>query len=84
MHCPSGDDPMTRHDETDCTNVTATGGRGIGQQGNLCHVDCANRGMCDYLSGVCTCFAGFYGADCTLYSALATRSYNLAVSAPKV
>lgn len=71
-HCPSGDDPYTALvDETDCTNVTAAGGYGVGRSGNLCHVDCANRGSCDYASGVCNCFQGSYGHDCTLLSALA-------------
>merc|ERR1719217_331048 len=47
-HCPSGDDPYTTHvDETNCTGVTAAGGYGVGEKGNLCQVDCANRGKCD-------------------------------------
>ena len=37
-HCPSGDDPLTEVDETDCTNKTAAGGRGVGKPGNICHV----------------------------------------------
>ena len=64
MHCPSGDDPMTRRDETDCFNVTADGGYGVGKVGNKCHVDCSNRGICDHESGLCKCFAGFYGPAC--------------------
>ena len=36
-HCPSGDDPITSVDETDCENVT------LGDAGNLCHVECSNR-----------------------------------------
>ncbi|KAH8063114.1 hypothetical protein JL722_2276 [Aureococcus anophagefferens] len=64
MHCPSGDDPMTRRDETDCFNVTADGGYGVGKVGNKCHVDCSNRGLCDHESGLCKCFAGFYGPAC--------------------
>ncbi|KAJ8601223.1 hypothetical protein CTAYLR_003215 [Chrysophaeum taylorii] len=71
-HCPSGDDPYTVNiDETDCTNVTAAGGSAAGAPGNECHVDCANRGICDYETGVCDCFQGSYGHDCTLLSALA-------------
>lgn len=70
-HCPSGDDPLTSTNETDCYGVTATGGTGVGLTGNVCHVDCANRGICDYKTGVCSCFPGFYGKDCTLQSVLA-------------
>eukprot|EP01029_Cantina_marsupialis_P027585 TRINITY_DN773057_c0_g1_i1.p1 TRINITY_DN773057_c0_g1~~TRINITY_DN773057_c0_g1_i1.p1 ORF type:complete len:338 (-),score=63.64 TRINITY_DN773057_c0_g1_i1:189-1202(-) len=33
--------------------------------GNLCHIDCSNRGTCDYETGSCTCFTGHYGEDCT-------------------
>jgi len=63
-HCPTGDDPMTDADETDCSGVVAEGGRGVGQTGNICHVDCSNRGICDYKSGQCKCFDGFYGNNC--------------------
>lgn len=71
-HCPSGDDPYTKAiDETNCTNVTAAGGVGSGGDGNLCQVDCANRGRCDYVNGECNCWMGSYGHDCTLQSALA-------------
>merc|ERR1712070_602357 len=50
-HCPTGDDPRTTADETDCHNVTAEGGYGVGQLGNKCHVDCSNRGLCNYRKG---------------------------------
>lgn len=44
-HCPSGDDPMTTADETDCGGKKWNGAAsGEGHTGNLCHVDCANRG----------------------------------------
>jgi hypothetical protein len=33
--CPTGDDPETIVDETDCTNKTAAGGRGVGKSGNM-------------------------------------------------
>lgn len=43
--CPSGDDPMTTADETDCEDKMDNGAEyGDGASGNLCHVDCANRG----------------------------------------
>ncbi|CAM9905044.1 unnamed protein product [Hapterophycus canaliculatus] len=63
LHCPTGDDPAadTEIDETDCANTTADGGRGVGSAGNLCHVDCSNRGICDFTTGVCNCFDGYHG-----------------------
>ena len=50
--CPTGDDPMTPYkNETDGYAVTAEGGRGIGRDGNLVHVDCSNQGICNHLTG---------------------------------
>jgi len=71
--CPTGNDPSTASDETDCGNVVAEGGFGTGATGNLCHVDCSNRGICDYSTGICRCFEGYYSENCALISALATR-----------
>ena len=70
-HCPSGDDPETTDDETDCEGVMADGSRGNGTSGNLCQVDCSNRGLCDYRTGVCKCFNGYYEEDCASTSELA-------------
>jgi hypothetical protein len=67
--CPSGDDPLTVGvDETDCSGKLADGGFGTGALGNKCHVDCANQGVCDYSSGVCRCYEGFYGSNCASLS----------------
>jgi len=63
-HCPSGDDPRTEADETDCEDVTADGSTSVGASGNLCHIDCSNRGLCDYSTGTCQCFNGYYGSKC--------------------
>ena len=71
QRCPTGDDPMTRRDETDCYNVTAAGGHGVGKPGNKCHVDCSNRGNCNHATGVCTCFRGFRGPACDMIDVLA-------------
>ena len=78
-HCPSGDDPMTTSvNETDCYNITAATSNALnqtrGETGNLCQVDCSNRGICDYTSGVCTCFNGYYGHNCGISDALANEA----------
>jgi hypothetical protein len=70
--CPSGDDPQTTHvDETDCSGkVQKDGGVDVlgsgltGAAGNLCHVDCSNRGLCDFQTGTCRCFPGYSGSNC--------------------
>ena len=68
--CPSGDDPDTAADETDCAGRVAPGGAGAGAPGNLCHVSCSNRGTCDARTGVCRCYEGYYGHNCALRDVL--------------
>jgi len=63
-HCPSSDNPRTSAVETDCYNVTAKNSHYAGKAGNLCQVDCANQGICDYSTGTCSCFDGYFGNDC--------------------
>lgn len=63
--CPSGDDPRTALiNELNCTGKARTGGTDVGAHGNLCHVECSNTGVCDYSTGICSCFDGFYGTNC--------------------
>lgn len=69
-HCPSNDNPLTTTiNELNCTDVVVpySGNNRVGKQGNLCQVDCANLGICDYNTGTCQCFKGFYGPDCTMF-----------------
>jgi hypothetical protein len=33
-------------------------------KGNLCHIECSNRGLCNYETGRCRCFDGWKGAAC--------------------
>lgn len=40
----------------------------FGASGNLCHVECSNRGICDAASGTCKCFVGFIGNNCGIQS----------------
>jgi hypothetical protein len=58
------------HDDLDVVQPGTTGSN-IGVKGNLCHVDCSRRGLCNHATGLCRCFAGHYGDDCGLVSALA-------------
>lgn len=73
-HCPSGDNSDTAVVEINCFNVTAKDSIYKGETGNLCQVDCANQGKCDYGTGICQCFSGRFGSDCTItdYNAVYT------------
>eukprot|EP00520_Triparma_pacifica_P001928 CAMPEP_0118654646 /NCGR_PEP_ID=MMETSP0785-20121206/12504_1 /TAXON_ID=91992 /ORGANISM="Bolidomonas pacifica, Strain CCMP 1866" /LENGTH=290 /DNA_ID=CAMNT_0006547327 /DNA_START=196 /DNA_END=1065 /DNA_ORIENTATION=- len=63
--CPTGNNPGTNSiDETDGFGKTAEGGNGVGKAGNKIHVDCSGKGRCDFKSGTCQCFAGYYGENC--------------------
>lgn len=70
--CPTGDDPRTAADETDCGGKKAKYSTEKGKIGNKCHVDCSNRGTCDYRTGTCSCYTGYFGQACNEMSALAT------------
>ena len=78
-HCPSGSDPMELtigtgmpgRNASDCHQAIGLWGRGVGKagaEGNLCQVDCSNRGVCNYKTGVCSCFNNYYGSNCGVYS----------------
>lgn len=77
-HCPSGDNPQTSTDETDCAGVYAKNSNAQGESGNLCQVDCSNQGICDYRTGTCRCFNGQYGPDCSFGDARAVYDYWVA------
>lgn len=74
-HCPSADNPHTFRDETNCTAVTAKDSIYQGEAGNLCQVDCADQGVCDHKTGLCQCFDGMFGDDCSIIDPLAVYDY---------
>ena len=75
-------EPYSQKIETDCYRKTQTidgvvtfnggpyNGKNppTGEKGNICHIDCSNRGVCDYSSGACTCFSGSWGDNCAQLS----------------
>merc|ERR1719199_2210776 len=65
--CPTGDDPYTTTDETRCTGQNQLGNDwpDKGHIGNYCHIDCSNRGTCNYATGQCNCYEGFYSDNCS-------------------
>jgi hypothetical protein len=42
----------------------------LGGDGGAEGRDCSGRGACDYTSGTCNCFKGFFGERCELQTNL--------------
>lgn len=42
------------------------------KDGNREEITCSGRGLCDYDTGLCGCFSGYYGAKCEHQNALVT------------
>lgn len=80
--CPSGDNPHTPNNEEDCNHKTQNGapGRNKGTVNNRCHVDCSNRGLCDYKTGKCSCFENNYGEACDNIANQGTREVIIGVT----
>ena len=66
--------PLERSFTTDGT-YTETGSAFTckGESGNLCHVECSNRGLCNENTGACGCFDGYVGEACELIQAVMLR-----------
>lgn len=47
-----------------------SGGRDV--DGNREEITCSGRGLCDHATGLCDCFAGYFGASCESQNALAS------------
>ena len=75
--CPSGDDPFTTLDERRCNgqNQLSDVHPEKGHIGNFCHIDCSNRGNCNFDTGQCTCYEGFYGLNCGQTSRAGVHSH---------
>jgi hypothetical protein len=54
IECPSGADPMGHYGGDGENDAGATGAA----------MDCSGRGLCDYSSGSCSCFKGYFGERC--------------------
>ena len=65
QECPTGADPQGGPGGV-AFQYTAVDG--VGKQYEF--RDCSGRGLCDYSTGLCSCFKGQYGEDCSLQSAL--------------
>ena len=55
----------------DCSLVECPSGPDVMKgSGNEAGRDCSGRGLCDYTSGTCNCFHGYYGTKCEYQTVL--------------
>lgn len=57
-------------DSVKYATATDTNGETYELTGNYEEIECAGRGACSDTSGLCTCFAGYYGNACEFQNAL--------------
>jgi len=55
----------------DCSLIECPSGTDVLKGfGNESGRDCSGRGLCDYTSGICNCFHGYYGTKCEFQTVL--------------
>lgn len=55
----------------DCSLIECPSGADVMKGfGNESGRDCSGRGLCDYSSGICNCFHGYYGTKCEFQTVL--------------
>lgn len=55
----------------DCSLLECPSGSDVMKgYGNEAGRDCSGRGLCDYTSGLCSCFQGYYGTKCEYQTVL--------------
>lgn len=55
----------------DCSLIECPSGSDVmGGYGNEAGRDCSGRGLCDYSTGICSCFHGYYGTKCEFQTVL--------------
>jgi hypothetical protein len=55
----------------DCSLIECPSGADVLKgKGNESGRDCSGRGLCDYNSGTCSCFQGYYGTKCEYQTVL--------------
>ena len=66
QECPSDYDPMHGCGGGECNNKidVACPNNGFSDCASNEQRDCSGRGLCDYESGTCKCFSGFFGQAC--------------------
>jgi len=68
--------PSTPLTLTTSSQLLLRDGASDNSNGNYEAVTCSNRGLCDFGTGLCKCFAGHTGVDCSQQSALARGDGN--------
>jgi hypothetical protein len=70
--------PFDNTDWSDNTGIVTLFHFTPSEEGSYEYVSqCSNRGMCDSVSGICKCFSGYTGVDCSIQSALSNNNNDI-------